>query len=114
MEKGKAIRLLIIVVCAYLIVTNISGMVDLLKSGDKLTRRENDLAQLTKEQQNLKIREKKAGSINYLEEMAYQKLGLSRPGEEVVIIPQELLADKTPVEVKDNTPNWKKWARLFF
>ncbi len=114
MDKWRIIRPIIIVVCTYLIITTLQGTVELLKAGDKVTRRENDLVALQKEQQQLIVRKKQAESQDYLDETAYGKLGLSKPGEEVIIIPQELLADHTPVVVSNNEPNWKKWAGLLF
>lgn len=112
MEKRKIIRPIIIVVCIYMIITTVQGSVDLLRSGDKVTRRENELARLTRIQQELTARKKQADSQDYLEQMAYGKLGLSRPGEEVIIIPSELLVDQSPKVMKKNDPNWKKWMEL--
>lgn len=112
MEKGKIIRPLIIVFCIYMIITTVQGTVDMLRAGDKVTRRENELARLRKEQQDLKVRQKQVESLNYLEQIAYGKLGMARPGEEVIIIPQDLLEDKTPKAVVNNDPNWKKWMKL--
>lgn len=114
MEKGQIIKPIIVVICIYLIVTTIQGSVEFLSSGDKLTRRERELATLQRENQVLKVKNKQAESVGFLEEIAYDKLGLSRPSEDVVIIPKELLADNSKPVVRNEEPNWKKWARLLF
>lgn len=114
MERNKLIRALIIVVCVYLIITTIQGSVELLKSGEKVTRREKELAMLSKEKQDLIFRNKQAESMSYLERVAYEKLGLSRIGEEVIIVPKELTTQQVSEEVEVKEPNWQKWMRLFF
>lgn len=114
MEKGKIIRPIIIVVCIYMIVTTASGTLEMLKAGDKVTGREKELLKLKEEQQNLIVRKKQAVSTDRLEQVAYGKLGMAREGEEVIIIPQELLGDSSKPVVVDQTPNWKKWVALFF
>lgn len=114
MSHRKIFRLVIIIFCLYLIVTTSKAIVDLWRAGDKLTERENRLNALRQTQENL-LREKAAAEKpEYWEKMARDQLGLSKKGEDIVIIPQELLVDNTPVASADNTPNWLKWARLFF
>lgn len=112
MKIKKTVRLLIIGILLYLAFTTIQGTLGLWSSGEKVTRREKALTALKKEKQDLLRKEKQVSRREYLERMAYDQLGLSRPGEKVFIIPRELLADNTPKAVIDNTPNWKKWVEL--
>lgn len=114
MKRKKAIRLLVIVICLYLVFTSLQGTIGLLTSGEKVTRREGRLARLMKERDELRKKEKSVETKEFLERIAYDELGLSRPGEKVFIIPREMLADNTPKAVIDNTPNWKKWVELLF
>jgi len=114
MSRKKLLRLVIIIFCLYLIVTTAKAIIDLWKAGDKLTQRQQNLSFLKKEQEDL-LRQKAAiDNPNYWEEMARDRLGLSKPGEKVIVIPQELLVDQTPVASVDATPNWQKWAKLLF
>ncbi len=83
------------------------------RSGDKLTRRETQLSQLNKQNSELVKEKNVVESPDYLEKIAREQLGMSKPGEQVIIIPGELLA-QGPQPVADNTPNWKKWMKLFF
>ena len=114
MQNKKTLRLLAIIFCLYLIVTTVKAIVDLGKAGDKLTEREKRVASLQSEQQNLLRKKAAVNNPNYWEKVARDKLGLSKPGEEVIIIPQELLVDNFPVASQPAIPNWQKWMQLLF
>lgn len=111
MPKKRLIRWAITLLCLYLIVTTSQAIVDLWRAGDKLIRREKELAALEAAQKELLKEKKRVESPEYLEKVARNQLGLSKPGEEVVIVPQDLLA-QGPVASPDATPNWKKWVNL--
>lgn len=64
-----------------------------------------------------------ARSPKYIERQAREKLGMSRPGETAVVVPQEIvteLASRTATISADfysrfdDTPNWQKWIKLFW
>lgn len=113
MRRKQVVKLLIIIFCLYLIVTTIQAIVDLWRAGGKIDKRESALKQLETEQVRLSQEIKEASSPANIEKIARDKLNLARPGEEIIIIPQELLAP--PKEASpDATPNWQKWWRLFF
>ena len=114
MRRKKTIRVLIIVICLYLAFTTIQGTVKLLSSGEKVAGREAKLAALQRQKEDLLRKEKQVGSKEFVEKTAYDELGLSKPGEKVVIIPKELLADKTPKIVVNNEKNWELWRDLLF
>ncbi len=100
-------------VCLYLIVTTIKAIADLWRAGDKLTAREGRVAALKAEQEELLRKKAIVENPNYWEKVARDQLGLSKPGEEIIIIPSELLAS-APTASPDATPNWQKWANLLF
>ena len=114
LNNRKFLRLITIVVCLYLIVTTSKAIVDLWSAGDKLTTRESRVAVLKAQQEELLRKKAAAENPNFWEKVARDQLGLSKPGEEIIIIPQELLADHTVPTTLDNTPNWEKWMRLLF
>ncbi len=114
MTRKQAARLIIVLIGLYLIVTTIQAIFDLWKAGDKLTQREKRVEVLKKDQENLQRQKAIASNPNFLEKTARDQLGLSKPGEEIIIIPQDLLKDNTPIIPPDTTPNWKKWQRLIF
>lgn len=109
MNRKQAARLAMIIIGLYLIVTTIRSTFDLFKAGDKLTAREKRIEVLKKEQEDLLRQKAIVNNFNFLEKTARDQLGLSKPGEEMIIIPQDLLKDNTPIIPPDTTPNWKKW-----
>jgi len=54
---------------------------------------------------------KKVQSQEYIEREAREKLGMSKAGEKVIIMPTITL-DK-PMRTHENEQNWLKWWRLF-
>lgn len=114
MNRKQATRLAVIILALYLIVTTIQSIFDLWKAGDKLTAREKRVEVLKKEQEELLRQKAVVNNPNFWEKVARDQLGLSKPGEEMIIIPQDLLKDNTPIILPDTTPNWRKWTRLIF
>lgn len=114
MDRKKALRAVIVIVCLYLAVTTVQSMADLWRAGDKVTRREEELAQLLRDQDELRRQQKDAQSPLFLERVARDELGMSRPGEKIIVIPQELLTNSENRVISPNLPNWQKWLRLIF
>lgn len=114
MHKRRWLRALIIIICLYLIVTTGQAIVDLWKAGDKELFRQKRYEVLVEEQKRLLAEKQLAQSREYWEKIARDDLGMSKKGEEVLIIPDELLVDKTPFLVPDIRPNWRKWVDLLF
>ncbi|MBI3887729.1 septum formation initiator family protein [Candidatus Microgenomates bacterium] len=112
MDNKKIAKLLIILFSVYLIVTTTKAIFDLWKAGDKLVSRQNKLNQLQTQRDNLMREKAKIDSPLYLEEIARDKLGMSKEGENVIIIPKELLVDNSKKQVEAEIPNWKKWINL--
>ncbi|MBI3559443.1 septum formation initiator family protein [Candidatus Gottesmanbacteria bacterium] len=112
MNRKQAARLAAIILALYLIITTIRSIFDLFKAGDKLTAREKRVEVLQKEQEDLLRQKAIVNNPNFLEKVARDQLGLSKPGEEMIIIPADLLKDTTPVILPDLTPNWRKWQLL--
>lgn len=79
-------------------------------------------AELVKEAQRDRVREEKKNmelkkklqftqSQEFIEKEAREKLGWTKPGETIVIIPPFEATQSATVKV---LPNWKKWLKLFF
>ena len=80
MRKKRLIRLAAIIFCLYLIATTSRAIADLWGAGEKLTRRQERVAELQKEQEELKKRKARAESEGYIERIAREQLGMSKPG----------------------------------
>lgn len=112
MQKKSWLRALTIIVCLYLIITTIQAIVDLWKVGDKELIRQKRISLLLKENQSLLAQKQLTQSQTYWEKIARDDLGMSKKGEEIIIIPDELLKDNTPIVSPDHRPNWRKWVDL--
>lgn len=112
MLNRRLVRYAIIIICIYLIVTTVISMVDLWRASDKLTRRKAALAALYVQRDELLRAQNIVNSPDYLEKVARDQLGLAKTGEEIVIIPDELLKLGVIEATPSTVPNWQKWARL--
>jgi len=73
------------------------------------------------EQKNKELKEdiSQAGSPEYLEKVAREKLGMKAPGEQVVVITKESEVEQKPSEQKAsfwkwNPSNWWQWLKSEF
>jgi cell division protein FtsB len=119
--KIKAKNLLGIAVWVLAILLLVSTVKNIRKVADinKAVQTEKDKVEKMKEE-NVQIAAQIAQTQGdaYIEKQIRDKLGLAKPGEAIVILPDasilRQLAPQIPVE--ENTlpdPNWKKWIKLF-
>jgi len=114
--KKRLINLLILIIGISLIVSLSRDILRLLKAGERIKLAEQKVSQLEKEQPELLGKRQYYQSEEFIEEEARNKLGLSRPGETIVILPPnvgEILGQKEKTSEKE-IPNWQRWWRLFF
>lgn len=114
MTKRRWLRWAIILICAYLIVTTTRSIVEFWKAGDKITTREDQLNQLNKQNKQLLAEKARVESADYMEKVAREQLGLSKLGEQIVIIPEDLLKAQLAIASTEARPNWQKWWKLWF
>lgn len=114
MNRKRIIRIGIIFVCIYLIFSSIAGVWELLRANDKVTLRENELARLNRKHDELVKQKAQIDGQDYLESVAYDKLGMTRPGERIVVLPEGFLERGNLNATSTAVPNWKKWQKLFF
>ncbi len=74
---------------------------------------------LKRENEELQSRLSQTQSEVYIEKQLRDKLGLAKPGEIVVVLPDEEILKRIgakPSEEEDFLPDptWKKWLKLFF
>jgi cell division protein FtsB len=90
------------------------SIIDTWHKQDLLTQAEKKLEQEKQLNQKLKAQLSVADSKEFIEEQARNKLFMGRPGEQPVIIPENLLKQKEKKKVVDVRPNYQKWWDLFF
>lgn len=118
MKKLK--KIVVLVVIAFVVMTVSRGVFRLISSRSKVEEARDKLAQVQKEQEELKAELEKVSSGYYKEEQLRDKLGLAKEGDIVIVLPSEdVLRRLSPrifemEEQNVSEPNWKKWAKLFF
>ncbi|MDP1722270.1 MAG: septum formation initiator family protein [Candidatus Gottesmanbacteria bacterium] len=117
MEKWRVIRIIIIVVSAFMIVNLSRSIWDLWRRRDILGERQAVLRRVEAEHARLQKELDYAQSPEFIEQEARNRLGLGKEGETVVLLPKSQITnpnDQTNEEKEEIIPNWKRWWRLFF
>ena len=73
---------------------------------------------LQKEKEELRVKVEEAKKQEYIEKQLRDKLGLSKEGETIVVLPDADTLRKLvpPIPEEEETlpdPNWKKWLQVF-
>lgn len=109
-----AVAILLVLVISYNLIGHI---LTALKANDRLSEAVGGLNQLDIKNKELRAQLEKVKSPEYIEEQARDKLGLSKEGEIMVVIPEDKLKQvmglgKKMEEVR--LPNWLGWLKVFF
>jgi len=113
----KKIIFLIILAFSILIINNlVRSIYTLWQKYDLVTLAQKELSKKKQENQRLKSQLSHVQSKEFVEETARNKLFLVKPGEQEVLISEDLIkGSSTPsAQAKKSDPNWKKWLELFF
>jgi len=94
---------------------NISKMRQISK---EIQEKEEKVHKLEEEGKKLEKKLEEAQSNDYIEKQIRDKLGLAKPGEIVVVLPDEAVLRKLAPKMEEGEdslpdPNWEKWAKLF-
>lgn len=117
-EMVKKVVLAGISVVVLLIAFNlITQIISTLKSGERLAAQADIVFKLEAKNKELKKKLTQIESPLFIEEQARNKLGLSKPGETIVIIPDQKLrsvlgASNSAQQIR--LPNWLGWWKVFF
>lgn len=104
---------LILFTCLIIIVNTIRSLGDYYRAENRLKTTRERLDKAKADRQRLLREKRKVESNEFVEEEARNRLGMARPGERVIILPEDFQTPM-PESPKDTTPNWVKWWRLFF
>lgn len=112
----KIVLCLVIFVILVVVYNLITQIIESTRSGERLSQAADKVYQLEVENKQLKDKLSRIQSPEFIEEAVRNKLGLSRKGETVVIIPEEKL--KSVLGVTESAlvrlPNWQGWLKVFF
>lgn len=106
--------LTVVLIIAYNLVVQITQAI---KSGERLSEATDKVYQLQAQNKELKKKLTKIQSPDFIESQARDKLGLSKKGETVVIIPEQILnlvlGTSSSAQLA-RLPNWLGWLKVFF
>jgi cell division protein DivIC len=112
MRKILAIGLLIFEL--YLIINLSRSIIDLWDKQGEVKKTADHIEELRMKNKQLESQLSYVQTKEFAEREARDKLGLVRPGETVVVIPQNVLqAASAAAEPVPVVPNWMQWWRLF-
>jgi cell division protein FtsB len=109
----KVIFIIIVIVLLFVINNLIHSIFDLWHKQDLLTRAEQNLAKEQQLNKKLKAELSYAKTKEFVEEEARNKLFLVKPGEQPILISEELLKPYLSSKPTPKIPNWQKWLNLF-
>jgi cell division protein FtsB len=94
----------------------VNSLYTIWQKQDLIIQAQKNLAVEKNENQELKKEIAQVNQPQFIETQARNKLLLTKPGESVVILPQDALGASTAATPKpaDTRPNWKKWWDVFF
>lgn len=119
-EKFKGYFLYLVVLILILLTASlVRNILRILQAEDRVGEVRQRVESLGQENRKLKEELEKVESEAYVEFQARDKLGLTREGEIVVVLPdEEILRKIAPrIEEEEETlpdPTWQRWLKLFY
>lgn len=117
---SKFSRILVLVLGVFFGLSLINNIQTILSADQRIDSAYSKLAKLKQENERLAGEVEEVESEHYTEQQARDKLGLSREGEVVVVLPEESKLKRLSPDFREEEsdtlpdPNWKKWWKLFF
>jgi len=112
----KKISSLIIIIVVSIAIFNLGKQIfEALNVSNRVTQEATALSYLQKQNTDLNNRLKQVSEYDFIESVARNKLGMSKPGDTVVVIPKSSIdnilgAQKKVEEI--SLPNWQGWLKL--
>lgn len=121
MRLNRLIRIFVLGLFVILFVSTIRAVVKLRETRGQIEKKKEEVEEQKEEVEKIKKVLEEVRKLEFVEKEARDSLGLAKPGETVVILPEEetlrLIAPPLPYkeeeELREN-PVWRKWLKLFF
>lgn len=107
---------LVIFVILVVVFNLVTQIFESTKSGERLSQAAENVYKLEGKNKQLKEKLSRVQTYQFLEEALRNKLGLAKPGETVVVIPEEKLKSVLGASqsAQIRLPNWLGWLKVFF
>lgn len=121
--KNRFLYLFLLIIGLYLVVSLSRSILAIVVKGKAVEEAKNNVEKTLAENNKLNKDLLYVQSQEYIEKQAREKLNMSKKGETVVIVPEELTKQIATFEATLSAsffehpqpiPNWKKWWSLFF
>lgn len=111
-------KYLLLVLALLLVISLVRNIAKTMEIKKRIAKERATLAQLISQKEELTRKLAESQSQEFLEEQLRNKLGLSKEGEIVVVLPDaETLKQIAPAVPEEKEvlppPTWKKWLKLF-
>jgi cell division protein FtsB len=108
-------KIAILLILISIIVQQGVSMFELLGRQKRITDQKMEVLRLRNERTELQRKRQEVDTPEFIEREARTKLGMGKPGETVLIMPENGNIQE-PVErlPDDYLPNWERWVKLFF
>ena len=111
---NKSVKLIFILVSLMLVANIIRLWSNIRERGNIISQAGDKLQAEEEKKEQLKRDLAKVQSLEYIEKEAREKLNLGKEGEYTVILPPIPTSVLPTPTIIDTSPNWKKWASLFY
>jgi len=112
--KRNFLLFLVFMVSILLIVNGVKRLLTFRTTAQRIQEAEMDLERVGKENQELKSELEYKRSKEFIEAEIRNKLGLSKEGESIIILPKDENPKSAIPNPKSEISNWHKWWKLFF
>jgi cell division protein FtsB len=115
MESKKRVwAWLIMIVGVGIAIRTGSNVYRLWKLGERVEDAQKQVTIAEAEQKQLESRLEYVKSEEFIEKEARDKLGYGKPGEEIVVIPEQDSAQYSILSTQGTKiPNWRRWVKLY-
>jgi cell division protein FtsB len=111
--RGKITAWLLVVFGLVLVTRSGASVYRLWKTGERVEEAGRQLAAAEEENRQLTAKLKEVQTPEYMERQAREKLGYGKPGEVVIVIPDDQNPKSEILSSKEGVPNWIRWRKLY-
>src|SRR3989344_887004 len=113
-SRKRLISILFLFIGIFLLGNLAQGIFDAWRGRERIQKMRQDLQEIARENETLQQEIQYYQSDEFVEKEAREKLNLVRPGETVIIVPEEALKKEESERIKQTRaePVWSQWTAL--
>ncbi|HKZ34300.1 MAG TPA: septum formation initiator family protein [Patescibacteria group bacterium] len=113
-SRKRLISILFLFIGIFLLGNLAQGIFDAWRGRERIQKMKQDLQEIAKENETLQQEVQYYQSEEFVEKEAREKLNLVKPGETVIIVPEEALRKEESERIKQSLaePVWRQWTAV--